>query len=187
MEFLNRGTIDSLWWTFCCRVHCRIAAFLASTHPVSPPSGCDNQKCLQPLLNVPWEEKLLPIENHCYREKRILIIEFYIFIAFQFKKASACFNAIEKKKKRERKKKIRRGKERERRREGGREAGREGGFRENEGMKKEQVLSTGVSVISQGCLYVRIACQHLRLNVCKSELSGFLPKHAPSLCSSFCY
>lgn len=69
---------------------------------------------------------MLPIENHCYREKRILIIVFYIFIAFQFKKASACFNAIEKRQKRERMKKIRRGKERERRKEGGREAGREG-------------------------------------------------------------
>lgn len=74
---------------------------------------------------------MLPVENHCYRKKRILRIVSYIFIAFQFKKASACFNSVGKKEK-EKMKKIRREKE------GGRQGGR-AGCKQHTEMEKGQV------------------------------------------------
>ena len=128
--FLNRGTTDIFWGMGDggrCSVHCRVATCLAFPHemPLSSPCGHDNQKCLEPLPNVPWKEKLLPVENHCYREKRKVIIVSYIFIASQFKKAPAGFNSAGKKK------------QKDEQTSRGNEEGKTGG---RKGMKRGQVL-----------------------------------------------
>lgn len=67
---------------------------------------------------------MVPSGEPLLEKKRILMLGRYIFVAFQFKETSACFNSVEKK--RERIKKIRRGNERGNRKTGRREGRWEG-------------------------------------------------------------
>lgn len=56
-----------------CRGGCPAPWGMLAAHPLyadgTPHPQCDNQKCLQTLLDVPWGRgtKLSPFENHCRR------------------------------------------------------------------------------------------------------------------------
>lgn len=87
---------------------------------------------------------MVPSGEPLLEKKRILMLGRYIFVAFQFKETSACFNSVEKK--RERIKKIRRGNERGNRKTGRREGRWEGErgrseCKEHEEMEKGQMFS----------------------------------------------